>query len=563
MGRALLEFASPQDAPALARIISRGGPTGAATDESSRSGHRPDAGSDALAAVGHRVRCPATARRETAEARRWILPTPSPCAVSSDLAARGSAPISSPRAGRSAAARWPWRRSLAFVVGIDGRTRRRRAVSRRRRRRATAPPRPAAAPRRRRGARCRAGRPRSPKPIDDAAGRRRRTRPARSARRRIARGSDRTGHHSSNERQTAMAAWRVEGAGMRGTVRWWSLAGAIGCSSLASVRRRGRTADEDALIRRGDRAAQARRRSRRARRASSAPTRSRAARAPPPSSASSEQALGLWPQAEAHVREALAAPGRPVDSQEPRDRRGVAAPRSAPTSGGSRSRAAEPGAQVRSTASRSARCRCADAVPVSAGPVDIEVRGAGYRAGAEDGERRGRRATRASRSRCGRSRRRPAPDAAAGVATAALRAGARSTACPPRAPGSAPRSSRRVAPTPGAAGASAESASSRAASRPSAAASRRRSSGRTSSTRSARTPRPIAPTTRATATGRATRPPPRRSTSWAAPRSWAASSSTSRVGRRPKRAGRAAVSSVALRPVVAPAEPGATLSVRF
>ena len=157
--------------------------------------------------------------------------------------------------------------------------------------------------------------------------------------------------------------------------------GAIGCW-LASARDGG---GQHGGRRRGrahparDRAAQAGRRSRRARRARARlrhraqPARRRAARL---------RRAGARPVAAGRgstCARRSARQGRPVDSQEPRDRRRGAAPRSAPTSGASRSTAAQPGAQV--TRQRTAR-RLDAAAPTpcrsAAGPVDIEVRAAGY-----------------------------------------------------------------------------------------------------------------------------------------------------------------------------------------
>jgi hypothetical protein len=90
-----------------------------------------------------------------------------------------------------------------------------------------------------------------------------------------------------------------------------------------------------------------------------------------------EQALGLWPQAEAHVREALAANGDPwvrknrstVDAALETIRAHVG---HVQIDGG------VPGAQVVINGRTIGLLPLRDAVPVSAGPVDIEVRAVGY-----------------------------------------------------------------------------------------------------------------------------------------------------------------------------------------
>ena len=90
-----------------------------------------------------------------------------------------------------------------------------------------------------------------------------------------------------------------------------------------------------------------------------------------------EQALGLWPQAEQHVREALAA----------KDARWVRKNRTTVDAALTTIRAhighvqidgGVPGAQVTVNGRPVGLIPLHDAVPVSAGPVDIEVRAVGY-----------------------------------------------------------------------------------------------------------------------------------------------------------------------------------------
>jgi len=90
-----------------------------------------------------------------------------------------------------------------------------------------------------------------------------------------------------------------------------------------------------------------------------------------------EQALGMWPQAEAHVGEALAAERDPwVRKNRPTMEAALATIRAhvgrVQIDGG------EPGAQVSVNGQAVGSMPLRDAVPVNAGSVDIEVRAAGY-----------------------------------------------------------------------------------------------------------------------------------------------------------------------------------------
>ena len=90
-----------------------------------------------------------------------------------------------------------------------------------------------------------------------------------------------------------------------------------------------------------------------------------------------EQALGMWPQAEAHVGEALAAERDPwVRKNRPTVEAALATIRA--HVGHVQIDGAEPGAQVSVNGQAAGSIPLRDAVPVSAGPVDIEVRAAGY-----------------------------------------------------------------------------------------------------------------------------------------------------------------------------------------
>ena len=90
-----------------------------------------------------------------------------------------------------------------------------------------------------------------------------------------------------------------------------------------------------------------------------------------------EQALGLWPQAEAHVREALGYGDDPwIRKHRPTVEDALATIRAhvarVQIVGG------QPGAQVTVNGQAAGSMPLAEAVSVSAGPVDIEVRAAGY-----------------------------------------------------------------------------------------------------------------------------------------------------------------------------------------
>jgi hypothetical protein len=90
-----------------------------------------------------------------------------------------------------------------------------------------------------------------------------------------------------------------------------------------------------------------------------------------------EQALGLWPQAEAHVREALAATDAPWVRKNRGTVEGALATIRAHI-GHVQIDGGVPGAQVTVNGRPVGLIPLPDAVPVSAGPVDIEVRALGY-----------------------------------------------------------------------------------------------------------------------------------------------------------------------------------------
>ena len=163
---------------------------------------------------------------------------------------------------------------------------------------------------------------------------------------------------------------------MRGTMVVVVAVGAIGCllASVPSARANGD--EEDALIRHAiqlrkhgdDRAAppsSARVRDR------AQPARRRAARVRRAGARDVARGRGARPRG-------AGGPERPVDSQAPCDRRGVARDDSIPRRARRRSRAGSRARRSASMASRSARCRCATPCRSAPGPVDIEVRGAGF-----------------------------------------------------------------------------------------------------------------------------------------------------------------------------------------
>jgi PEGA domain-containing protein len=162
---------------------------------------------------------------------------------------------------------------------------------------------------------------------------------------------------------------------MRGTVAVIVLAGAIG-GVLAGGRTARASAEEDALVRRAielrkqgnDRAALEE-----LKRAYLIARSPRAAA----QLGFAEQALGFWPQAEEHVREALSS------HDDPWIRKNRATLADALTTirahvGRIQIEGGEPGAQVNVNGQPVGSMPLRDAVPVSAGSVDIEVRAAGY-----------------------------------------------------------------------------------------------------------------------------------------------------------------------------------------
>ena len=163
---------------------------------------------------------------------------------------------------------------------------------------------------------------------------------------------------------------------MRGSVVVVVAAGAIGCLLASLPSARANSDEEDALIRRAiqlrkhgdDRAAHAE-----LRRAYEIARSPRAAA----QLGFAEQALGMWPQAEGHVREALAAPGDPwIRKHRATVEESLATIRS--HVGRVQIEGGQPGAQVSVNGQPVGALPLREAVPVSAGPVDIEVRGAGF-----------------------------------------------------------------------------------------------------------------------------------------------------------------------------------------
>ena len=153
---------------------------------------------------------------------------------------------------------------------------------------------------------------------------------------------------------------------------------AMACWLGARVGARGGDAPtEDALIRPRGSAAQAGRRPRGAAELQRAYG-SRTARAPPRSSVSPSRRWACGRRRRRTSREALRAHGRSLDPQEPRRRSRRRSRRSARHVGRVEIVGGEPGAQVTVNGQPVGLLPLADAVPVSAGPVEIEVRAAGF-----------------------------------------------------------------------------------------------------------------------------------------------------------------------------------------
>ena len=163
---------------------------------------------------------------------------------------------------------------------------------------------------------------------------------------------------------------------MRGTIVVVVAVGAIGCLLASVPSARANSDEEDALIRHAiqlrkhgdDRAAHAE-----LQRAYAIARSPRAAA----QLGFAEQALGLWPAAEGHVREALAAPSDPwIRKHRATVEESLATIRS--HVGRVQIEGGQPGAQVSVNGQPVGAMPLREAVPVSAGPVDIEVRGAGF-----------------------------------------------------------------------------------------------------------------------------------------------------------------------------------------